>query len=149
MIFLARKESDNHMISHNEYVIWTIKNGALRIAVGICNQTEFPIVYLKDMVAYNEGEYNCYSYYDAPLSPEQAKEIIEAAKAGNNRAVPHLIKKYVHLDSSLKFCECIGYTMLTDMVSDEWFDSVKRIMALFDSNHCKGYYEINVEVEEW
>lgn len=149
MIFLARKESDNHMISHNEYVIWTIKNGTLRIAVGICNQTEFSIVYLKEMVAYNEGEYNCYSYYDAPLSPEQAKEIIEAAKAGNNRAVPHLIKKYVHLDSSLKFCECIGYTMLTDMVSDEWFDSVKRIMALLDSNHCKGYYEINVEVEEW
>ena len=137
------------MVSHNKYVIWTIKNGTLRIAVGICDQTEFPIVYLKDMEAYNEGEYNCYSYYEAPLTLEQAKEIIESAKSGNNRAVPHLIKKYVHLDSSLKFYECIGYTMLTDMVSDEWFDSVKRIMALLDSKRCKGYYEINVEVEEW
>ncbi len=144
-----RKESDSEMISHNEYVVWTINNGTLRIAVGICNQTEFPIVYLKDLEAYDKGEYNCYSYYEAPLSPEQAKEIIEAAKSGNNRAVPHLIKKYVHLDSSLKFYECIGYIMLTDMVSDEWFDSVKRIIALLDSKRCKGYYEINVEVEEW
>ncbi len=137
------------MVSHNEYVIWTIKNGTLRIAVGICDQTEFPIVYLKDLEAYNEGKYSCYSYYDAPLSLEQAREIIEAAKAGKNRAVPQLIKKYVHLDSSLKFYENIGYTMLTDMVSDEWFDSVKIIMALLDSKRCKGYYEINVEVEEW
>lgn len=137
------------MISHNEYVIWTIKNGTLRIAVGICDQTELPIVYLKNLDAYNKGEYNCYSYYDAPLSPEQAKEIIEAAKVGNNRAVPHLIKKYVQLDNSLKFFEDIGYTMLTDMVSDEWFDSVKKIMALLDSKRCKGYYEIDVEVEEW
>lgn len=137
------------MISHNEYVIWTIKNGTLRIDIGICDQTEFPIVYLKDLEAYNEGEYNCYSYYDAPLSPGQAREIIEAAKAGNNRAVPLLIKKYVHLDSSLKFYECVRYTMLTDMVSDEWFDSVKKVIALLDSKRCKGYYEINVEVEEW
>ena len=144
-----RKDSDAHMLSHNEYVIWTIKNGSLRIAVGICNQTEFPIVYLKDLETFKEDNYNCYSYYEAPLTTEQAKEIIEAAKSGNNRAVPHLIKKYVHLDSSLKFCECIGYTMLTDMVSDEWFDSVKRIMALLDSKRCKGYYEIDVEVEEF
>lgn len=90
-----------------------------------------------------------FHYYDAPLALNQAKEIIETAKNGNNRAAPHLIKKYVHLISSLKFYESIGYTMLTDMVSDEWFDSVKRIMALLDIKRCKGYYEINVEVEEW
>ena len=143
------KDSDACMLSHNEYVIWTTNNGSLRIAVGICDQTEFPIVYLKDLKTLEEDDYNCYSYYEAPLTTEQAKEIIKAAKSGNNRVVPHLIKKYVHLNSSLKFCECIGYTMLTDMVSDEWFDSVKKVMALLDSKRCKGYFEIDVEVEEF
>lgn len=144
-----RKDSNNHMLSNNEYVIWNINNGSLRIAVGICDQTEFPIVYLKDLKALEEDDYNCYSYYEAPLTTEQAKEIIKAAKSGNNRIVPHLIKKYVHFAPSLKFCECIGYTMLTEMVSDEWFNSVKRIMALLDSKSYKGYYEINVELEEF
>ena len=61
--------------------------------------------------------------------------------------MPQLIKKYVRLDSSLKFCEYIGYTQFTDMISDEWFDSVKKVIALLDSKRCKGYYEINVEIE--
>lgn len=134
-------------VSHNEYVLWTIHNGTLRVAVGVCDQTEFPIVYTKDLEALNEGHYNCYSFYEASLTPGQAKEIIEAAKNGNNRAVPKLIKKYVHPDSSLKYHENIGYAQLTDMVSDAWFDSVKRVMALLDKKSNKGYYEIDVEIE--
>lgn len=80
---------------------------------------------------------------------EQAKEIIEAAKNDNNRAVPNLIKKYIDIDSSLKFYENIGYTQLTDMVSDEWFDSVKSLVAVLDDKRFKGYYKIDVEVEDW
>ena len=107
------------MISHNEYVIWTIKNGTLRIAIGICDQTECPIVYLKDLEAYNEGEYNCYSYYEAPLSPEQAREIIEAAKAGNNRAVPQLIKKHVKKVSSCLDWKSTRYNTSQNTVSSK------------------------------
>lgn len=137
------------MLSHNEYVIWTIENKTLRVAVGICNKVDTPIVYLKDMNAFKEGFYDCYSFYDGAMTIEQAKEIIEAAKNDNNRAVPNLIKKYIDIDSSLKFYENIGYTQLTDMVSDEWFDSVKSLVAVLDDKRFKGYYEIDVEVEDW
>ncbi len=107
------------------------------------------MVYLKDMIALKEGYYDCYSFYDGAITMEQAKEIIEAAKNGNNRAVPNLIKKYFDIDSSLKSCENIGYIQLTDMVSDEWFDSVKSFVAFLDDIRFKGYYEIDVEVEDW
>lgn len=137
------------MLSHNEYVIWTIENKTLRVAVGICNKVDTPIVYLKDMNAFKEGFYDCYSFYDGAMTMEQAKEIIEAAKNDNNRAVPNLIKKYIDIDSSLEFYENIGYTQLTDMVSDEWFDSVKSLVAVLDDKRFKGYYEIDVEVEDW
>lgn len=137
------------MLSHNEYVIWTIENKTLRVAVGICNKVDTPIVYLKDLNAFKEGFYDCYSFYDGAMTIEQAKEIIEAAKNDNNRAVPNLIKKYIDIDSSLKFYENIGYTQLTDMVSDEWFDSVKSLVAVLDDKRFKGYYEIDVEVEDW
>ncbi len=137
------------MLSHNEYVIWTIENKTLRVAVGICNKVDTPIVYLKDMNAFKEGFYDCYSFYDGAMTMEQAKEIIEAAKNNNNRAVPNLIKKYIDIDSSLEFYENIGYTQLTDMVSDEWFDSVKSLVAVLDDKRFKGYYEIDVEVEDW
>lgn len=137
------------MLSHNEYVIWTIKNKTLRVAVGICNNVDTPIVYLKDMNAFKEGFYDCYSFYDGAMTMEQAKEIIDAAKNNNNRAVPNLIKKYIDIDSSLEFYENIGYTQLTDMVSDEWFDSVKSLVAVLDDKRFKGYYEIDVEVEDW
>lgn len=137
------------MLSHNEYVIWTIENKTLRIAVGICNNVDTPIVYLKDLNAFKEGFYDCYSFYDGAMTMEQAKEIIEAAKNNNNRAVPNLIKKYIDIDSSLEFYENIGYTQLTDMVSDEWFDSVKSLVAVLDDKRFKGYYEIDVEVEDW
>lgn len=70
-------------------------------------------------------------------------------KNGNNRAVPNLIKKYFDIDSSLRFYEDIGYTQLTNMVSDEWFDSVKMLVTFLDDRRFKGYYEINVEVEYW
>lgn len=135
------------MLSHNEYVIWTIENKTLRVAVGICNNVDIPIVYLKDLIALKEGYYNCYSFYDGAMTMAQAKEIVEAAKNGNNRAVPNLIKKYFDNDSSLRFYEDIGYVQLTDMVSDEWFDSVKRLVALLDDGRWKGYCEIDVEVE--
>lgn len=137
------------MLSHNEYVIWTIENKTLRVAVGICNKVDTPIVYLKDMNAFKEGFYDCYSFYDGAMTMEQAKEIIEAAKNNNNRAVPNLIKKYIDIDSSLEFYENIGYTQLTDMVSDEWFDSVKSLVAVLDDKRFKGYYKIDVEVEDW
>lgn len=137
------------MLSHNEYVIWTIENKTLRVAVGICNKVDTPIVYLKDMNAFKEGFYDCYSFYDGAMTMEQAKEIIESAKNNNNRAVPNLIKKYIDIDSSLEFYENIGYTQLTDMVSDEWFDSVKSLVAVLDDKRFKGYYEIDVEVEDW
>ncbi len=137
------------MLSHNEYVIWTIENKTLRVAVGICNNVDTPIVYLKDLNAFKEGFYDCYSFYDGAMTMEQAKEIIEAAKNNNNRAVPNLIKKYIDIDSSLEFYENIGYTQLTDMVSDEWFDSVKSLVAVLDDKRFKGYYEIDVEVEDW
>lgn len=137
------------MLSHNEYVIWTIENKTLRVAVGICNKIDTPIVYLKDLNAFKEGFYDCYSFYDGAMTMEQAKEIIEAAKNDNNRAVPNLIKKYIDIDSSLKFYENIGYTQLTDMVSDEWFDSVKSLVAVLDDKRFKGYYKIDVEVEDW
>lgn len=137
------------MLSHNEYVIWTIENKTLRVAVGICNKVDTPIVYLKDMNAFKEGFYDCCSFYDGAMTMEQAKEIIEAAKNNNNRAVPNLIKKYIDIDSSLEFYENIGYTQLTDMVSDEWFDSVKSLVAVLDDKRFKGYYEIDVEVEDW
>lgn len=137
------------MLSHNEYVIWTIENKTLRVAVGICNKVDTPIVYLKDMNAFKEGFYDCYSFYDGAMTMEQAKEIIETAKSNNNRAVPNLIKKYIDIDSSLEFYENIGYTQLTDMVSDEWFDSVKSLVAVLDDKRFKGYYEIDVEVEDW
>ena len=114
------------MLSHNEYVIWTIENKTLRVAVGICNKVDTPIVYLKDMNAFKEGFYDCYSFYDGAMTMEQAKEIIEA-----------------------EFYENIGYTQLTDMVSDEWFDSVKSLVAVLDDKRFKGYYEIDVEVEDW
>lgn len=104
-------------------------------------------MYLKDLIALKEGCYNCYSLYDGAMTMEQAKEIIEAAKNGNNRAVPNLIKKYFDIDSSLKFYEDIGYTQLTDMVSDEWFDRVKSLVALLDDWQCKEYYQIKVAVE--
>lgn len=135
------------MLSHNEYVIWTIENKTLRVAVGICNNADTPIVYLKDLIALKEGYYNCYSFYDGAMTMEQAKEIIEASKNGNNRAVPNLIKKYFDIDSSLRFYEDIGYTQLTDMVCDEWFDSVKMLVTFLDDRRFKGYYEIDVEVE--
>ncbi len=137
------------MLSRNEYVIWTIENKTLRVAVGICNKVDTPIVYLKDMNAFKEGFYDCYSFYDGAMTMEQAKEIIETAKSNNNRAVPNLIKKYIDIDSSLEFYENIGYTQLTDMVSDEWFDSVKSLVAVLDDKRFKGYYEIDVEVEDW
>lgn len=137
------------MLSHNEYVIWTIENKTLRVAVGICNNVDTPIVYLKDMNAFKEGFYDCYSFYYGAMTMEQAKEIIEAAKNRNNRAVPNLIKKYIDIDSSLKFYEDIGYVQLTDMVSDEWFDSVKMLVTFLDDRRFKGYYEIDVEVENW
>lgn len=137
------------MLSHNEYVIWTIENKTLRVAVGICNNVDTPIVYLKDLNAFKEGFYDCYSFYDGAMTMKQAKEIIEAAKNNNNRAVPNLIKKYIDIDSSLEFYENIGYTQLTDMVSDEWFDSVKSLVAVLDDKRFKGYYEIDVEVEDW
>ena len=137
------------MLSHNEYVIWTIENKTLRVAVGICNNVDTPIVYLKDLNAFKEGFYDCYSFYDGAMTMEQAKEIIEAAKNRNNRAVPDLIKKYIDIDSSLEFYENIGYTQLTDMVSDEWFDSVKSLVAVLDDKRFKGYCEIDVEVEDW
>lgn len=137
------------MLSHNEYVIWTIENKTLRVAVGICNNVDTPIVYLKDLNAFKESFYDCYSFYDGAMTMEQAKEIIEAAKNRNNRAVPNLIKKYIDIDSSLEFYENIGYTQLTDMVSDEWFDSVKSLVAVLDDKRFKGYYEIDVEVEDW
>ncbi len=89
------------MLSHNEYVIWTIENKTLRVAVGICNNADTPIVYLKDLIALKEGYSDCYSFYDGAMTMEQAKEIIEATKNGNNRAVPNLIKKYFDIDSSL------------------------------------------------
>ena len=89
------------MLSHNEYVIWTIENKTLRVAVGICNNVDTPIVCLKDLNAFKEGFYDCYSFYDGAMTMEQAKEIIEAAKNNNNRAVPNLIKKYIDIDSSL------------------------------------------------
>lgn len=134
------------MLSHNEYVIWTIKNKTLRVAVGICNKVDTPIVYLKDLNILKEGYYNCYSFYDGAMTMEQAKEIIEAAKNSNNKAVPNLIKKYIYVNFSLRFCEDIGYTQLTDLVSDEWFDSVKRLVAFLDDKRFKVYYEIDVEV---
>lgn len=137
------------MLSHNEYVIWTIENKTLRVAVGICNNVDTPIVYLKDMNAFKEGFYDCYSFYYGAMTMEQAKEIIEAAKNRNNRAVPNLIKKYIDIDSSMRFYEDIGYTQLTDMVSDEWFDSVKMLVSFLDDRRFKGYYEIDVEVENW
>lgn len=137
------------MLSRNEYVIWTIENKTLRVAVGICNKVDTPIVYLKDMNAFKEGFYDCYSFYDGAMTMEQAKEIIETTKSNNNRAVPNLIKKYIDIDSSLEFYENIGYTQLTDMVSDEWFDSVKSLVAVLDDKRFKGYYEIDVEVEDW
>lgn len=77
----------------------------------------------------------------------QEKEIIEVAKNGNNRAVQNLTKKYFDIDSSLRFYVDIGYAQFTDMFSDEWFDSVKRLVILLDDRRCKGYYEIDVEVE--
>ena len=135
------------MLSHNEYVIWTIANKTLRIAVGICNNAAMPMVYLKDLNGYKEGHCNCYSFYSGAMTLEQAKEIIETAKAEENRKIPHLIKKYLDIDSAAQLRENIGYTQLTDMVSDEWFDSVKKVMVLLDSRDFKGYCEINVEVE--
>ena len=135
------------MLSHNEYVIWTIENKTLRIAVGICNNADMPMVYLKDMNAYREGHYNCYSFYSGAMTLEQAKEIINAAKTEENRKIPHLIKKYLVIDSATQLHENIGYMQITDMVSDEWFDSVKKVIMLLDSRNFKGYCEIDVEVE--
>ena len=123
------------MLSHNEYVIWTIENKTLRIAVGICNNADMPMVYLKDMNAYREGHYNCYSFYSGAMTLEQAKEIINAAKTEENRKIPHLIKKYLVIDSAAQLHENIGYMQLTDMVSDEWFDSVKKVIMLLDSRN--------------
>ena len=119
------------MLSHNEYVIWTIKNKTLRIAVGICNNTDMPIVYLKDINALTEGHYNCYSFYSGAMTLEQAKEIIDAAKAKENRKVPLLIKKYFDIDSAVSLYENIGFTQLTDMVSDEQLDSIKKSWCLW------------------
>ena len=135
------------MLSHNEYVIWTIENKTLRIAMGICNNADMPMVYLKDMNAYREGHYNCYSFYSGAMTLEQAKEIINAAKTEENRKIPHLIKKYLVIDSATQLHENIGYMQLTDMISDEWFDSVKKVIMLLDSRKFKGYCEIDVEVE--
>ena len=135
------------MLSHNEYVIWTIANKTLRVAVGICNNAAMPMVYLKDLNGYKEGYCNCYSFYSGAMTLEQAKKIMETAKAEENRKIPHLIKKYLDIDSAAQLRENIGYTQLTDMVSDEWFDSVKKVMVLLDSRDFKGYCEINVEVE--
>ena len=137
------------MLSHNEYVIWTIKNKTLRIAVGICNNADLPIVYLKDINALTEGHYNCYSFYSGAMTLEQAKEIIEAAKAEENRKVPLLIKKYFDIDSAVSLYENIGFTQLTDMVSDEWFDSVKKVMAFVDHRNFKGFCEIDIETDDF
>lgn len=136
------------MLSHNEYVIWTIKNKTLRIAVGICNKATAPIVYLKEPIA--DYAVDCgYSFYEGAMTMEQAKEIIEAAKNGENRKVPNLIKKYFDPGSSTRSYEDIGYTQLTDMVSDSWFDSVKKALLLLDIRQCKGYYEIDIELEDY
>ena len=83
------------MLSNNEYVIWNINNGSLRIAVGICNQTEFPIVYLKDLKALEEDDYNCYSYYEAPLTTEQAKEITYLLTRHRNHSYSIKHSKYI------------------------------------------------------
>ena len=136
------------MLSHNEYVIWTMKNKTLRIAVGICNNAEQPMVYLKDLNAFKKGYYNCYSFYSGAMTLVQAKEIIEAAKAKENRKIPHLIKKYFDIESAMRLYENIGFTQLTDLLSDEWFDSIKKVMVLVDSRNFKGYCKIDVEVEE-
>ena len=136
------------MLSHNEYVIWTIKNKTLRIAVGICNKATAPIVYLKEPIA--DCAVDCgYSFYEGAMTMEQAKEIIEAAKNGENHKVPNLIKKYFDPGSSTRSYEDIGYTQLTDMVSDDWFDSVKKVLFLLDIRQCKGYYEIDIELEDY
>ena len=51
---------ENKMLYHYEYAIWTIEKKTLRIAVGICNNTDMPIVYMKDL---QTEDYNCYSFY--------------------------------------------------------------------------------------
>ncbi len=136
------------MLSHNEYVIWTIANNTLRIAVGICNNVNSPIVYVKKLTV-DPADYGYYSFYEGAMTMDQAKEIIEAAKNGVNRKVPLLIKKYFHIHSSTRSYEDIGYSQLTDMVSDDWFDSVKRLLCMLDDRRCKGYYEIDIELEDY
>ena len=134
------------MLYHYEYAIWTIEKKTLRIAVGICNNTDMPIVYMKDL---QTEDYNCYSFYIGAITTEQAREIIDAAKNEQNRIVPHLIKRYLNEETVVHFYEDIGYAQLTDMVSDEWFYSVKSLVCLLDDTRHKGYYEIDVEVEEY
>lgn len=99
------------MLSHNEYVIWTIKNKTLWIAVSICNNADMPVTYLKGMDAFKEGYYNCYSFYSGAMTIEQAKKLSKPQKLKK-------IEKYRSYSRNiLILIQLYAYTKISDLHS--------------------------------
>ena len=117
-------------IIHTDYIFMTMNKNTLRVAVGVRKGSK-PIAYLYSNESDNHEDrvYSYCAYLDA-FTEEQGEELLQLANDNRTRKAHNYCLKNLNTDNCLGPC---GSTVLSDLMSDEWFDGCKEVI---DKLHC-------------
>lgn len=112
-----------------KYILLTIENRTVRVAIGIQNN-HMPIVYWME-----RGDLYSYVLFQGCMSEEEGRQILVAAEANNYAAACRLFHKHFRGKQSEKiYVEAEGRCPISEEVPDDWFDECKQILSLMMTN---------------